>query len=128
MTDHLHAMTLVNQLKSLIDKKAVMRFTQVASELNNLYEEGIKAHKLGHFAERHFVDLTFGSTCDDCGIDIEFLLFICLGCRNHSICEKCYFRQLDQENDNDSDIEHAISNELQTNHTAANALLNSDSE
>ena len=94
MADHKHAMTLVNSLETLINKEAVMRFKQVTNELNNLYGEGERAHELGHFAERHFVDLTFGASCDDCMNEIEFLLFVCLGCRNYSICETCYFKQL----------------------------------
>ena len=101
-------MMLVNSLSTLINKKAVMRYSHVSNELNNLYDEGVKAHKLGHFAERHFVDLTFGASCDGCGNEIEFLLFLCLGCRNRSICEQCYFAQLEEESDSDTELENEL--------------------
>lgn len=97
MADHLHSMTLINQLQTLIDRQAVIRCSDVRNDLNNLYVEGMNAHKADHFIERHNVDLTFGASCDSCAQEIEFLLFTCLGCRTFAICEDCYFKQLNED-------------------------------
>ena len=92
MTDHTHSLMLINKLETLTSREAVLRKPHVTNVLNDIYEEGLKAHSANHFLERHFVDLTFGASCDGCKKEIEFLLFVCLGCRNYSICEKCYFK------------------------------------
>lgn len=87
----------------------MLRFAEVGNELNSLYGEGVRAHELNHFMERHNADLTFGASCDSCGREIEFLLFTCLGCRTRAICEPCYFLQL-QEEDEASDSEEQLMN------------------
>lgn len=46
-----------------------------------------------HFMEHDF-DRAFNLTCDKCAVEIEFLLFTCVGCRVYSLCETCYHEQL----------------------------------
>ena len=97
LTDHLHCMEVVDSLRSLHQKKAILRYPEVSNDLNDLYKEGLKATKDGHYKEREFPDLSFAQPCDDCGVEITFIMFTCLGCRNMSLCEPCYFRQLQIE-------------------------------
>ena len=87
-------MILVDSLESLIKQEAVLRFSDVQSELNMIYSEGLEATKANHFIERTNCDFTFNTQCDGCNTEIEFLLFTCLGCRSRSLCEPCYFKQL----------------------------------
>ena len=99
LTAHKHALMLINKLSTLINKEAVLRFSEVGNELTTLYDEGLGATEAGHYIERHNVDLTFGASCDSCACEVEFLLFTCLGCRTHSICETCYFKQLEEDDE-----------------------------
>ena len=111
----------------------MLRKNEVTNVLNDIYEEGLKAHAANHFLERHFLDLTFGASCDGCKKEIEFLLFVCLGCRNHSICEACYFKQLvepDQEvlEDEDDFFEDYLSNSAVSDAEKAEAVLRRSQE
>ena len=83
---------LVASLDALVNKQAVLRYSRVENLLNQLYHEGIRATEEGHFKERRLTDLTFNENCDTCGVEIEFLMFICLGCRGFVLCEECYFK------------------------------------
>ena len=94
MTDHTHCLELISELAIFHARHAVVRFPEVSNDLNRLYREGVHASKQGHFKERVFADLSFGMPCDNCGVEIEFLMFTCLGCRGMALCEPCYFEQL----------------------------------
>ena len=95
-------MEVVDCLRSLHEKKAIIRFPEVSNDLNELYQEGVKATKAGHYKEREFPDISFAQPCDHCGIEITFIMFTCLACRSMSLCEQCYFKQLQVED------EHAL--------------------
>mmetsp|Transcript_26408 Transcript_26408/g.35284 ORF Transcript_26408/g.35284 Transcript_26408/m.35284 type:complete len:152 (-) Transcript_26408:124-579(-) len=107
-------MELVSSLRCLHEQKAIIRFPDVSNELNELYVEGLNATKAGHYAEREFVDHSFAQPCNECGVEITFLMFTCLGCRNMSLCEQCYFKQLEEEETpevssvNESDRSHCV--------------------
>ena len=88
---------MVSSLDALVNKQAILRYSKVSNLLNQLYHEGIRATEEGHFKERRFTDITFNENCELCGIEIEFLLFICLGARGCSFCEECYFKQLNEK-------------------------------
>lgn len=90
-------MEIADSLRSLHQKKAILRYPDVSNDLNCLYQEGLKATEDGHYKERRFPDLSFAQPCDECGVEITFIMFTCLGCRNMSLCEPCYFRQLQIE-------------------------------
>ena len=94
ISDAKHCLMLVASLDTLASKQAVLRYSKVGNLLNQLYHEGARATEEGHFKERRFTDMTFNENCETCGIEIEFLMFICLGCRGRVLCEDCYFKQL----------------------------------
>ena len=52
-------MEIIDCLSSLHMKKAVIRYPDVANDLNELYLEGLKATDAGHFKEREFPDHSF---------------------------------------------------------------------
>ena len=59
----------------------------------------MRATEGGHFKERVFTDITFNESCEYCGTEIEFLMFMCLGCRGLVLCEECYWKQLRERRD-----------------------------
>lgn len=93
IVDHKHALIIVDRFDSLLNKTCLLRYQLVENTLNKIYAEGLEAHAQNHFRERVIHDEAFDETCDDCGVEIEFLLFVCLGCRSLTLCEECYFFQ-----------------------------------
>ena len=103
ISDHTHCLVLVASLDTLANKQAVLRYSKVGNLLNQLYHEGVRATEAGHFKERRFTDLTFNENCEGCGVEIEFLMFTCLGCRACVLCEECYFKQLKEKQEIDGE-------------------------
>ena len=91
LTDHMHTLEIINCLSSLHDTQAIIRYPDVFNALNMLYTEGLAATKAGHYKEREFKNHSFKQPCEHCGVEITFLMYSCLGCRNMALCENCYF-------------------------------------
>jgi len=96
-----------------MEERAVLRFSKINNTLNEKYTEGERATKEGDYTEA-FSDLTFNETCDQCTVEIEFLMFVCLGCRSCTLCENCFFKQrrekvkIDGENNREHTYRHCF--------------------
>ena len=86
MTDHTHCHVLLDSLGSLLSNKNSIMYTTYFNSLNAVYREGMRAHADKDFKESFQEDSLFNTPCDKCLVEIELVMFVCLGCRSHQLC------------------------------------------
>ena len=66
-----------------------MLHSKFETKMNAIWEEGERATRDNDFDEKA-IDADFNIACDSCLVEIEFVMFQCLGCRSFTICEECF--------------------------------------
>ena len=91
MVDHRNCLILAPSLLMLAEDYPLLD-SQFTNKLNRIYAEGERAYQDGDYDERA-IDADFNVACDQCGMEIEFLMFKCLQCLSLTLCESCHQQQ-----------------------------------
>lgn len=89
-------------------------FKRIANGKNEMWEEGERAQREGDFKEMPY--LKAEQTCDVCEENTCAVRYVCLNCRQMSLCTQCYEVQLDNINNLDLDSTSSILREHQEDH------------
>eukprot|EP00347_Sterkiella_histriomuscorum_P004572 403359952 len=91
-------------------------FKYVSNTLNEMFIEGQRAIQDGDFKEQDV--LKADQTCDICESNTKAMRFVCLSCRQLSLCQQCYEVQVDniQNLDVDEHSGNSILREHKENH------------